>query len=175
VKSSPTTDDTRLARRVYLESGQPVQWSHLGGLLTAVLTGATIIVGTLLGLQRGRMGDIQARAGELSQIANDLRGRIGDLEKELARQKLKAAETEAELRGDLATLHVENEILKELNAQSVDWNAVTDLLEHHHSAAEGHWTDLDRSLTQVQTVLSNLHGAIERQGRQIDDLDDTES
>jgi chromosome segregation ATPase len=149
-----------------------VDLGHLSGILTGVLTVTTIIVGALLGLQRGTMSNIQTRADELSKTANDLRGRIGDLEKELAEVKAKAAQTEAEIRADAAELHVENQILKELNAQSVDWNAVIDLLTHHHGSAEKHWANLDGALVKVHDALRLVADRLAQQKRQIDDQSD---
>jgi hypothetical protein len=131
-----------------------VDLGNLGGILTGVLTVSTIITGALLGLQRGTMSSIQTRADELSKTAVDLRGRIGDLEKARAEDKAESTAEIADLKTEVSDLKTENGILKELNAQSVDWTALIDLLTHHHGASESHWEHLDGALEKVHDSLT---------------------
>lgn len=138
-----------------------MDWGNLGGILTGVLTVSMIITGGLLGLQRGTMSNLRDRSKDLADIIMDLRGRIGDLEKEIA--DLKA--DNADLHTDNATIHGENVLLERLNSQSVNWTAVTDLLDHHHTTAEKHWTDIAASLTSVDRNIRALAEELAKQAR----------
>ena len=140
-----------------------MELTHLGGVLTGVLTATTIIIGGLLGLQRGTMSSIKTRADEATKAAEALRARLGDVVQELAEEKIERAEAEKTLRAEqtaqasrLAEVQAENEMLHQLNSQIVDWTALTDLLTHHHSEAEAHWADLDVSVVSIKTGLAEI-------------------
>lgn len=115
-----------------------MDWDLIKSVVTAVLAIATIIATALVGLMFGSLRTLR-------DTANDLRARVGDLEKERSDDKAQNAE-----------LNAENRILKSMVTGKVEWTAVTDQLEEHHRQSLGFWAEVKALLGRIEEAMGNL-------------------
>jgi regulator of replication initiation timing len=108
---------------------------QLGPILTAVLSVTAIIATALVGLMFGSLRTLR-------DTANDLRARVGDLEKERAEDKAENAE-----------LASENKWLRTTVTGKVEWTVVTDQIAEHHREARQHWQADEALLREILTTL----------------------
>lgn len=97
-------------------------------VILSVMTVATILATAGVGLMFGSLRTLR-------DTANDLRNRVGDLEKERIEDK-----------GALAESRSENVLLKSMVTGKVEWVALTDQLEEHHRQALAYWGRTDKQL-----------------------------
>lgn len=112
-----------------------MDWDNFRSIVTGVLSVATIISTALVGVLFGSLKTLR-------DTANDLRNRVGDLEKERAEDKATIAEKDAESR-----------ILKSMVTGKVEWIALTDQLEEHHRQALSWWKHADGQLEAIPAAL----------------------
>lgn len=112
-----------------------MDWDLVRSILTAVLATATIIATALVGVLFGSLKTLR-------DTSNDLRARVGDLEKERAEDK-----------ADLSESRSENAILKSMVTGKVEWIALTDQLEEHHRQALDWWRRADGRLEAIPEAI----------------------
>jgi len=110
-------------------------WGLLRSVLLGVMSVTTIIATAGVGLMFGSLKTLR-------DTANDLRARVGDLEKERGEDKAENAQ-----------LAEENKWLRTALTGKVDWGAVTDLLAGHDRKAELHWQKDEALLNEILTAI----------------------
>lgn len=108
-------------------------WGLIRSIVLTVFGVTTVIATAGLGLMFGSLRTLR-------DTANDLRLRVGDLEKERAEDKAEKAE-----------LLTENRLLKTMVTGKVEWVALTDQLEDHHKQAVVWWRQADETMTAILT------------------------
>lgn len=121
------------------------------GVIGAVLSVA-LALGAALALVKGSYN--KARIAALREDNDDLRARIGDLDNEIERRKLK----EEALDAKVAKVDSENQLLRDLVTQRAEVDKVNlavqahheaalSALEQHHEASTAAWTKVSDALT----------------------------
>lgn len=130
-----------------------MDWEATKSITLSVMTVATIIATAGVGLMLGSLKGLR-------DTAADLRGRVGDLEKERAEDK-----------ADNAELKAENKLLTGMVQGKVEWVALTDLLEEHHRQAIVKWDQTDRHLTVIERAidrtLKTIEDAVQNRGKSL--------
>ena len=115
------------------------QWA---AVLIPIL-GVTTVIGTVLAAL------VYGGLRTLRSTNSDLRDRVGDLEKGREADRT----TIAEQATHIAQQDTEIEALKSLVTGRVEWVAVSDLLEQHHTEANGHWSTTETYLDRIAAIL----------------------
>jgi hypothetical protein len=115
--------------------------------LSTVFAVTTLIATGLSGLTWGLVRTLRDAAG-------DLRARVQDLEDERAEDAKAAAVERAENAKEIARLSSENVTLRSLVTGEVHWQAIADLLDHHHAEAKAVWERLVPAVTHIEELLS---------------------
>jgi hypothetical protein len=109
-----------------------VDWQNVLGVAATIFALASAAG---LGLMRGTVANLRASN-------DDLRLRVGDLEKE-----------RSEDRASLAEVRGENALLRSMVTGKVEWVALTDQLEEHHRQALKHWSKIAAGIEAINRDL----------------------
>ena len=110
-----------------------MDWQNVLGAAATMLVLASA---TGLGLMKGSLSNLRSSN-------DDLRARVGDLEKD-----------RVEKTAELAAVRSENRTLKAMVTGKVEWTAISDQLEDHHRESLGAWKRIDANLTKIHGDLT---------------------
>lgn len=102
-----------------------------GQVLGAAAVLMTLLSTGYVGMQRGRIVNLR------EQVVDERR-RVDSLKAE-----------RSDLQANIQTLSSEMAALRGVVTGEVHWNSISDLLEHHHTLAEQHWTRAEATLTRL--------------------------
>lgn len=123
------------------------------GVIGAVLSIA-LALGAALALVKGSYN--KARIAALREDNDDLRARVGDLDSELERQKLRDQTREAKI----AKVDSENQLLRDMVTQRAEVDRVNQAVAEHHKKAmtslEEHHQASSQAWAQVSDALTIL-------------------
>lgn len=123
------------------------------GVIGAVLSIA-LALGAALALVKGSYN--KARIAALREDNDDLRARVGDMDNELERRKLR----EETLNARVDKVDSENQLLRDLVTQRAEVDKVHNAVQEHHEAAlaaiEDHHDASSRAWAQVSDALTIL-------------------
>lgn len=108
---------------------------------------AVVAIATVagLGLQRGVTSGLRESLAESRAKIEEQRGEIDDLKKDRADDRALIAQ----LNSDLA-------VLRPLVTGEIHWQAISDMLEHHHETAEKHWATVEGTLGAISSKLGGM-------------------
>lgn len=109
-------------------------------LLTTALAILTLAFGAGLGFMRGTV--------------TNLRGRLDDADKAVARSDRELAKcqlAQAEDHATIASLQAKVAMLEGVVRHDEQWQTLIDLVSTHHAAAETWWANIDRRLPKERT------------------------
>lgn len=94
------------------------------------------------GLQRGRVTAVRTDLGEAYKKIEAQRGEIDDLKQDRAEDRTLITQQANDIR-----------VLQSVVTGEVHWQAISDLLDHHHAEAQQHWTTAEAVLTEIRDTL----------------------
>lgn len=106
----------------------------------AAIVAITTVAG--LGLQRG--------------YTVSLREQLGSAREQIDAQRTEIDELKRGRVGDAATIERQGNdiaVLQRVVTGEVHWQAISDLLDHHHDLAEQHWVNTEQTMTQILETL----------------------
>lgn len=107
-------------------------------ILTPILTVTTAIAATVAGITYSVTRTLRANNGDLKDRVEILENGIATRDQQIAKQATQIAECGTEI-----------ETLKSMVHQRVEWVAVSDLLEQHHTEANQHWETTEGYLERI--------------------------
>lgn len=111
----------------------------LSKIVTGILAVSTFVAIALVGLMVGTIRTLRDSNADLRLRGEDLEKARDERDKELAALELKIVDKAAE-----------NRLLSSMVQGRVDWTAISDQLEHHHTQAVAYWEKTGDDLTAIR-------------------------
>jgi septal ring factor EnvC (AmiA/AmiB activator) len=115
------------------------------GILNAAAVLVALLSAAFVGLQRGRLTNLRDQLDDERKESTSLRDQRDERDRQIT--ELKAARSEDKTRiKDLETV-------VKIATGEVHWQAISDLLDHHHATDQRHWEHNDDLLEQILEIL----------------------